>query len=773
LLTAETACCNPFAAHASAPQALTAGTPYYLEALYKEGTGGDFCQVAAKLDTDPTPPNTLAPIGPQSLASLADTVNSTLTITRQPTDFLFIQNPRGPSGSNAVFSVTATGSGVLAYQWERDSGAGFQAIAGANGASYSFAPSLANDGAKYRVQVFTPGKTTTSAAGTLTVVQPNTPPSFVCGPAQSANEDSGAHTVGGWATGIQVHNIVRASISFSNDFNAATLPAGVTLTGSARLDSGAVQLTQLVGSQNGALDLNIGSTILFESIAGSWKSLVGGSGDGADGYSFNVASDIPIPVGGVGEEGVGSGLRLTVDTFDNGGGEDGIDIKWQATQVAFQHIPKNDDGSGVYLRKNAFVDASFSVTPLGVATFTYDGQTITATLPNYNGISANHVVFGARTGGAFDYHTVDDLGLIGFQKDSSSAENAQTVQFLVSNDNPGLFSAQPAVAPNGTLTYTSAPDACGVANVTVVAKDNGGTAYGGQDTSEPCGFTITLNGVNDAPSAVAQTVTARNCGATTIALGAVDPDAGGCGALPTGAALVSPTLHGTVVVAGLSATYTPNAGYLGPDSFSYTVTDGIATSAPATVTINVTTCNQAPIAKITTDGLVDFGTPNKLLIASGDEGCLVLDGSQSSDPDGDPLTYAWFDVPSVTPFGTGPVVTNCFDLGEHTVLLEVTDLPGAKGSDHITFDVVSAAEAIDILIDDINNSTIERKNKRPFIASLKAASASSERGNNTSAANQLHAFQNKVRAQVAKDNPTEAARWIAWAQDIIDALNGE
>jgi len=312
-----------------------------------------------------------------------------------------------------------------------------------------------------------------------------------------------------------------------------------------------------------------------------------------------------------------------------------------------------------------------------------------------------------------------------------------------------------------------------VANVTVVAKDNGGTAYGGQDTSEPCGFTITLNGVNDAPSAVAQTVTARNCGATTIALGAVDPDAGGCGALPTGAALVSPTLHGTVVVAGLSATYTPNAGYLGPDSFSYTVTDGIATSAPATVTINVTTCNQAPIAKITTDGLVDFGTPNKLLIASGDEGCLVLDGSQSSDPDGDPLTYAWFDVPSVTPFGTGPVVTNCFDLGEHTVLLEVTDLPGAKGSDHITFDVVSAAEAIDILIDDINNSTIERKNKRPFIASLKAASASSERGNNTSAANQLHAFQNKVRAQVAKDNPTEAARWIAWAQDIIDALNGE
>ena len=43
LLTAETACCNGFAAHASAPQSLTAGQSYYIEALYKEGGGGDYC----------------------------------------------------------------------------------------------------------------------------------------------------------------------------------------------------------------------------------------------------------------------------------------------------------------------------------------------------------------------------------------------------------------------------------------------------------------------------------------------------------------------------------------------------------------------------------------------------------------------------------------------------------------------------------------------------------------------------------------------------------
>ena len=59
--------------------------------------------------------------------------------------------------------------------------------------------------------------------------------------------------------------------------------------------------------------------------------------------------------------------------------------------------------------------------------------------------------------------------------------------------------AQPAVATNGTLTYTSAPNANGSATVTVRAHDDGGTANGGQDTSGPQTFTITITPVNDAP----------------------------------------------------------------------------------------------------------------------------------------------------------------------------------------------------------------------------------------------------------------------------------
>lgn len=73
-----------------------------------------------------------------------------------------------------------------------------------------------------------------------------------------------------------------------------------------------------------------------------------------------------------------------------------------------------------------------------------------------------------------------------------SEEAGQTLTFLVANDNPALFSAQPAVSPTGTLTWTSAPNAFGMATVTVRLMDNGGTAGGGSDTSAPQTFTITI-----------------------------------------------------------------------------------------------------------------------------------------------------------------------------------------------------------------------------------------------------------------------------------------
>lgn len=79
-------------------------------------------------------------------------------------------------------------------------------------------------------------------------------------------------------------------------------------------------------------------------------------------------------------------------------------------------------------------------------------------------------------------------------------ESGQSVTFTVTNDNPSLFSTQPALAPNGTLTFTGAANVDGSATITIVAQDSGGTANGGNDTSAPQTSSITITPVNDEPS---------------------------------------------------------------------------------------------------------------------------------------------------------------------------------------------------------------------------------------------------------------------------------
>jgi VCBS repeat-containing protein len=95
-------------------------------------------------------------------------------------------------------------------------------------------------------------------------------------------------------------------------------------------------------------------------------------------------------------------------------------------------------------------------------------------------------------------HTVN--GFIGTFSPGPANEAGQTVDFITSNDNNALFSAQPTIDASGNLTYTSAANANGSATVTVQIHDNGGTANGGVDTSASQTFTVTVGQVNDAPA---------------------------------------------------------------------------------------------------------------------------------------------------------------------------------------------------------------------------------------------------------------------------------
>ena len=119
---------------------------------------------------------------------------------------------------------------------------------------------------------------------------------------------------------------------------------------------------------------------------------------------------------------------------------------------------------------------------------------------------------------------------------------------------------------------------------------------------------------------------------------------------------------------------------------------------------------------------------------------------------------------------SGPVATTCLGLGCHSVMLTVSD-GQAQSQCSLDLCVITGCEAVEQCIKLVDDSVIARKNKRPLIASLKAACASLDRGSLESALGQLHAFQNKVRAQVAPSNPDEARAFIQCAQQIVTAID--
>src|SRR6195256_4334946 len=93
------------------------------------------------------------------------------SITAQPTSQMVT------AGQTATFSVAATGTAPLAYQWKKNN----VAISGANSSSYTTTPATSSDnGAQFTVTISNAAGTITSNPATLTI---NVPPSITAQPA--------------------------------------------------------------------------------------------------------------------------------------------------------------------------------------------------------------------------------------------------------------------------------------------------------------------------------------------------------------------------------------------------------------------------------------------------------------------------------------------------------------------------------------------------------------------------------------------------------------
>ncbi len=204
-------------------------------------------------------------------------------------------------------------------------------------------------------------------------------------------------------------------------------------------------------------------------------------------------------------------------------------------------------------------------------------------------------------------------------------------------------------------------------------KVNDGTA----DSSEAT-VSITVNSVNDAPSASPQSVTTDEDTSRAITLSATDAD----GDTLSYAVTTQPS-HGTLSGTAPALTYKPAANYHGSDSFQFKANDGTADSAEASVSITVNSVNDAPVA-------------NAQSITTNEETAKAVTLS-GSDIDGDTLVYTVTVQPSHGKLtGTAP----------NLIYTSNTDY---YGSDSFKFRVSdgtanSAEAAVNITVNNVNDT---------------------------------------------------------------------
>jgi len=184
-----------------------------------------------------------------------------------------------------------------------------------------------------------------------------------------------------------------------------------------------------------------------------------------------------------------------------------------------------------------------------------------------------------------------DLSAFDFAGNDSTGPANESLQSLTVTSVTATANTHGTVSlSNGTVTYTPDANFNGAASFEYQVCDNGNT-NGSPDPQCTTGIVnVTVNPINDAPTANSQSATTNSN--TPVAITLTGNDLETATADLVFEVTVSPA-HGSLSGTGSNLTYTPNANYSGPDNFQFTMRDsgdGTAaplTSAAATVSITV------------------------------------------------------------------------------------------------------------------------------------------------------------------------------------------
>ncbi|RVT39914.1 Ig-like domain-containing protein, partial [Sphingobium algorifonticola] len=427
-------------------------------------------------------------------------------------------------------------------------------------------------------------------------------------------------------------NAVNDAPNANNDSGLSTayqtalaIPAATLLANDTDVDGQPLTITSVQGATGGTVSL-AGGVVTFTPTAG-YSGAAGFTYTISDGAGGTDTASVALTVGTPANTppvGVADSYSVAEDAILNVAAGSGVlanDSDANGNPLSATLVSGTANGSLALNANGSFVytpNANFN----GSDSFTYqlsDGTAsvgpVTVTLnvtavndaPNANNDSASGNEDSAISGSVLGNDTdIDGVAL------TTSLLNAPTNGTVVLNAN-GSFVYTPNANYNGTdsFTYTLSDGA------------------GGSDTAT---VSLTIAAVNDAPVAVDDSglstayQTALAIPAATLLANDTDVDGN-----PLTISSVLPVSGGTVSLAGGVVTFTPTAGYSGPASFTYTISDGAGGVDIGQVNLTVgTAANTPPVGVADSYSVAEDAILN---VAAG-SGVLAND----SDANGNPLS---------------------------------------------------------------------------------------------------------------------------------------
>jgi hypothetical protein len=686
-------------------------------------------------------------------------------------------------GSRVTFSVRANGSAPLSYKWFY----GNDELPGETRPELSFVLDFPDQAGDYRVEVRNAFGFVLSATAVLTV---RDAPIILSQPQSQTVAVGDTVSFSVTADGAQ-------PFTYQWTKNGADIPGAsgstLTLNNVALGDAGAyaVRVSNFAGAATSAA----ATLTVLELIPGLYNTGVDGSG-------------VSLPSGSVDPH-----WTITLSADSGFPGPDALVLNdsgfpippWLANDETSKWIAPRADQSSGNLEGNYNYRTTFNAAGFDAASIRVIGEW--ATDNSGTDIVVNGTSTGQRNDGQFVVWTP-------FQINSGFVAGVNTLDFKVNNApsgvNPTGFRVRnlralgvrvqpPTVAISAPTNGASLP-ACGT--VTLCADARAGVGATIEHVFFYANGTV-LIGSTDAPYCVSLPVPVPG----VYVLTAVAIDSGGSYATsapvsvtvvdsrlrvscPTDIAAEATSPNGAVVIYTASASdlcgpgnvlCTPPSGSTFPPGETIVnclAIDRNGHTASCSFKVTVRSDNRPPTAVIQSEQLIDLKPEYEnpvLLSCNWWNACLVADGWTSSDPEGGDLTYLWSLENDPVPFGAGPLVTNCLEVGDHTILLTVTDPAGLSDTTSKTISVVTAPLAIELLIEQVDTAhksgvLLTRKIKRELVATLRVALEHA--GNEELRATQkaLDAFEKKVRAQVAEPYPEAATAWIRWSQAVSEGM---